>query len=277
MSAGDLFRAGDLAGAIDAATSQVKAQPLDTSARWLLSELLCFAGELERADRQLDVLSNQDTQAAAVVALFRQLIRAETARREFFEQGRLPEFFADPGPAVTRAVEACVNWQSGDAERASELAAEAEEARPDVAGICDGEPFMDFRDQDDLLSCVFEVCTPTGKYFHVPTSQVRSVIFRAPERPRDLLWRPVEMDVIDGPHGEAWIPCLYPGTSQSPRDDLKLGRATDWQGESGSLVTGVGQKVLWIGDAEKGILELGEVRFEVAGPETPSAPEQETH
>jgi len=264
MTAGDLFQAGDLTGAIDAATSQVRANPMDTSARWLLGEFLCFAGELERADKQLEVIGNQDTQAVAVVSLFRQLIRAETARQEFYQQGRVPEFFNDPGPAVNLALEASVYRRSDEFAVALDLAEKAEDARSAVGGECDEEAFSDLRDQDDLLSCVFEVCTPTGKYYHVPTDQVRSIVFRKTERPRDLLWRPVEMDVINGPQGEAWIPCLYFDSEQRSRDDLRLGRATDWLEEPGQPVRGIGQKMLWIGDAEKGIRDITEIRFDVA-------------
>lgn len=96
MSASESFRAGRLDEAIAAATDQVKHKPNDAGSRGFLAELQCFAGQLDKADRQLDVLSEQDPETAVGIAMFRQLIRAEQARQQFFSDGRLPEFLDQP-------------------------------------------------------------------------------------------------------------------------------------------------------------------------------------
>ncbi len=83
--AGDLYRAGQLAAAIDAAVQAVKAEPADLSARWLLAELLIIGGEFDRADGQLDTVMSLDAGAAATVVPVRHLLRGETARRDFFD------------------------------------------------------------------------------------------------------------------------------------------------------------------------------------------------
>ena len=70
----------------------MKSAPTDINARLLLCDLLCFDSQLERADRQLDVLAQQASDMTAGIALYRQLIRAEAARRDLFESGRAPEF-----------------------------------------------------------------------------------------------------------------------------------------------------------------------------------------
>ena len=57
-SAGDLFRAGKLAPAIEAANAEVRRAPADLGARVLLAELLLFAGSLERADVILDAVAS---------------------------------------------------------------------------------------------------------------------------------------------------------------------------------------------------------------------------
>ena len=44
----ELFRAGKLQDAIDACVQQVKEHPTEPAHRDLLSQLLCFAGDLER-------------------------------------------------------------------------------------------------------------------------------------------------------------------------------------------------------------------------------------
>ncbi len=91
MNSSDLYRSGKLHAAIEAAIGEVKQKPSDVPSRFFLAELLCFAGDLDRADKQLEVLSKQDTQSAMMVSLFRQLIRGEIARQQVFQEGRAPE------------------------------------------------------------------------------------------------------------------------------------------------------------------------------------------
>src|SRR5262249_14919690 len=87
-----LFYAGPPTEATAAAAEEVRKQASDLAARLFLTELLCFAGDLERADKQLDLISSQDPKQGYGVALVRQLIRAEQARQQLFTEGRLPEF-----------------------------------------------------------------------------------------------------------------------------------------------------------------------------------------
>ena len=81
-TAGPLFEAGRLADAVAAANAAVRQAPADLAPRVLLAELLLFAGNLERADVVLDAGSAIEPQAAVVIAEFRQLLRAELARRQ---------------------------------------------------------------------------------------------------------------------------------------------------------------------------------------------------
>jgi len=87
MNAQALWREGRLQDAIAAATAEVKNNPTNRGTRAFLWELLAFTGDLERMDRHLDVLGQQDPEALALVAMFRQLVRAEQARRQFFQEG----------------------------------------------------------------------------------------------------------------------------------------------------------------------------------------------
>ena len=73
---------------------------------------------------------------------------------------------------------------------------QAEETRPKVRGVCDGKPFDDFRDLDDLTAAVFEVLTSTGKYYWIPVERVELIELRPVERVRDLLWRRARMVVL---------------------------------------------------------------------------------
>jgi len=56
MSPQELYRAGRLTDAIKALSAELRDNPTDIRRRTFLFELLCFAGEYDRADKQLEVL-----------------------------------------------------------------------------------------------------------------------------------------------------------------------------------------------------------------------------
>lgn len=262
MKARDLYKSGQLTEAIAAAVGDVKQRPQDAAARSFLCELLCFSGDLERADKQLDTIGQQSPEAMVGVSLIRQLIRAETARRQFFQEGRVPEVIENPAPWLTKQLEASVLLRDGDATRAAELLAEAESQRPLVSGTCDGARFDDWRDLDDLIGGVFEVLTSNGKYYWIPAGTVESIEFKPAERPIDLLWRRVHMIVRGGPDGEVYLPTLYAETYLQDDDQLRLGRATAWTGDDTGVARGLGLRTILIGEQDRTLLELNEVEFD---------------
>jgi type VI secretion system protein ImpE len=255
------FQAGRLQEAIDAALAEVKKDPSDVDRRGLLAELLCFAGDWERADKQIDTMGLQDPQAIVGLSLIRQLIRAEVCRKECFQDGRPPELLAEPTPGLKKALEALIALREGDAAQAAVLLAEAEQSRPTVAGACDAQKFSDFRDLDDLTSGVFEVLTSTGKYFWIPIERVQLIEFQPPKRPRDLLWRQAEMTVEDGPYGDVYLPAVYFPFGEQQEDQLRLGRGTDWTGGDGAPTRGRGQRMFLVGEEATSIMQMTSVEF----------------
>jgi type VI secretion system protein ImpE len=253
------YREGRLQEAITAATDDVRQHPTDSGRRSFLCELLCLIGDLERADRQLDTLGHQDPEVMVGVGLFRQLIRAEQARQQFYAEGRLPELLGPPPPAVKLLLEASIRMREGQTSEAVALLAQTEEQRPHVAGICDGTAFDDLRDLDDATASIFEVLTSTGKYYWIPMERVEFIEFRPPTRPRDLLWRRAHMIVRDGPDGEVFLPTLYAGSHAETNDQLRLGRATEWRNGDGAPTRGIGQRTLLVGEEARPILELKEI------------------
>jgi type VI secretion system protein ImpE len=261
MTPSQLYEIGDLKGAIAAAIEEVKKTPMDTSKRGFLCELLCFNGDLERADQQLDTIGKQDAKAVLGLALFRQLIRAEQARQQFYSDGRLPEFLGEPTPALRLYLEASIAYREGNLADAARLLGEAEEARPHVSGSCNGHPIDDLRDLDDRTAGFFEVLTSTGKYYWVPIERVRQIEIKKPERPRDLLWLQASMTVSDGPEGDVYLPTIYAGTLADPDEKARLGRVTDWKGGDAAPVTGIGLRTYLVGDEAKTVLELSELEL----------------
>jgi type VI secretion system protein ImpE len=256
---GALF--GRLADAVKAANEAVRRKPADLGARVLLAEMLVFAGNLERADVVLDAAGEADPTSAVVVAEFRQLLRADMARRQLYRDGRLPEFLGEPAPQERARLAALVALRAGDAEAAARHAEEAEQFRGTLPGQAGGIAFDDFRDADDLLGGTLEVLTTTGKYYWIPAARVSTLTLHAPRRPRDLAWRRASLSVADGPDGEVYMPAIYWSDAPDLSDDLRLGRATDWR-EHGGLVRGVGQRTFLAGETALGVMELTTLRFD---------------
>ena len=252
----DCYQAGRLGDAIAASVEQVKNNPGDVAARWLLCELLCFGGELERADKHLDLIAKQDPRAMASAALFRQLIRAETARCEFWTRGRVPQFLGEPSDELKFRLQATIRAREGKLQEAADLLERAEALRGSRRVVCGGKSFDDFRDVDDLTASIFEVLTSTGKYYWVPMERVRVVEMRPPARTRDLLWRQAAMTVEGGPDGEVYLPALYPHSHASGEDQVRLGRVTRWADEDSALPRGLGQRMYLLGCDAIGIGDL---------------------
>jgi type VI secretion system protein ImpE len=266
MSATDLFRDGQLDEALAAAADAVKKAPTDPAARLLLAELLCFTGDLERADNHFDALTGAEPQLMTWALSSRQILRAEQARRDFYASGRVPTLLAPAEGAVRHLLEASVQARGGDGPGAAALAERAEAERVHPRGNHAGLPFEDFRDLDDLTASVLEVLTSKGDYYWIPLDRVESIEFQPPARPRDLIWRRASLVVRDGPDSEVFIPALYAGTSSESDDTLRLGRQTDWRGGDGTPVRGVGQRTFLVGDVDVPILELTDLTFEPAAP-----------
>ena len=262
MNVQECFEAGKLAEAIEASLAEVKQNPTDATRRAYLCDLLCYSGDLERADKQLDTMTLQDPEAVMGISLFRQLIRAEQARRDFYENGRVPEVLDDPTPMQQLELRAHIELREGNHSAAMDLLTEAEELRPPSKGTCDGVEFSEFRDLDDRASSSLEVYTPNGKYYWIPLERIDSIIFRPPQFPRDLMWRAARMVVQDGPEGEVYVPVLYCGSHASEENQIKLGRATDWIGEEGQPICGVGQRTFLVGEEDKPILSIANLQFE---------------
>src|SRR5215469_10309503 len=157
MEAKQRFEAGDLAGAIEAVTAQVKARPTDAVSRTFLFELLCFAGELDRAERQLDAIGHLDAASEWPVQVYTNILHAERARRRLFGDGLRPEFLLDPPPHVQLHLDAVNRLREGRGDEARRLIDRAEEERPAVRGEVNGRPCDELRDCDDLLAPFLEV------------------------------------------------------------------------------------------------------------------------
>jgi type VI secretion system protein ImpE len=257
-----LFRDGNLQEAIAVCTREVQSRPGQPDHRDLLGQLLCFAGELERADKHLETLGTQFPDRAPVVGLIRQLIRAAKARQQFYDEGRVPEFTERPPAYLQLYLQASICVRQAETGEAMKLLAQAEAARPRIAGRCNGQDFHDLRDADDLAAALLEVFTTTGKYYWIPLENIRRIVLHPIESPLDVLWRRCQIQATACSEGIVYLPQLYAGSFRAEDQSLRLGRSTEWVGPEDGPVRGVGHRVFWIDEGLRPLVEIQNLEIE---------------
>lgn len=272
--------AGNLDAAMEAALNVVKANPTDVKARTFLFELSCFAGNWERAEKQLDVIGHQDVNAMIGSHIFRQNIKAEQSRLRLFAADHKPDFIMTPPDYVIGLLAANNRIREGNYEKARELLDQIEESRPAFACTIDGVKASDFRDYNDLTSCVFEVIVK-DTYIWLPMEQVEKIEFIAPKSLRDLFWIQAKVETTNGTNGEMFFPALYANSFKSDNDQVRLGKASDWKDVGSDIYAGEGMRLFQVGDGHRAISDLTEIEFapttDVAdAPDEPLAESAET-
>src|SRR5687767_15172850 len=90
MNPRKLLDSGKLNDALRALTAEVRDNPTDVKRRTFLFELLSFVGEYDRAEKHLDVLSQENQSAALGTLLYRSALHAERLRQEMFAKKDYP-------------------------------------------------------------------------------------------------------------------------------------------------------------------------------------------
>src|SRR5262249_40475992 len=115
------FEAGELQSGIDELTSKVKANPTDRQQRIFLFEMLLFAGDWERAERQLEVIGNQSMEAGLGVQIYRDNLKAERDRIRLFSEGLRPHFIGEVPDYVALHLDAINRLREGKIGEAREI------------------------------------------------------------------------------------------------------------------------------------------------------------
>jgi type VI secretion system protein ImpE len=269
MNAGELYKAGRLPEAIEAQIQEVKANPIDNGKRLFLFELLAFAGELDRARRQIDVVKYDDADLDMATLSYRRLLDSEEARRKLFAEGLPPGFFGDPSEHLRLRLAAVQQLREKRFDEAAESLARAIEATPTFQGSLNEQPFQSLRDEDDIFSGLIEVMA-LGRYFWVGFEQIHRLTINPPKFPRDLLFLPAHLE-LEEESGDVFLPTLYPGSHEHPDDMVKLGRLTAWKELDGGLAVAVGLHSYLRDDEPISLLEWRELKSE--GESEPPAPD----
>jgi type VI secretion system protein ImpE len=240
MDALSLYRSGNLRAAINALGDELKKQPLDAKRRTFLFELLCFAGEYSRAEKQLDILSDASSEAAAGAMLYRSALHAERERQEMFANDRLPMGSAHPSPG----------------------------------GELNGSAFSGLSDADPRIGSNLEAFI-AGSYTWIPFAYLEAVETEAPKRLRDLIWLPAVVrttaDFRLQELGEVLLPVIAPLSWKQEDESVRLGRTTIWEADEKLGALPYGQKLLISGEEETPLLEIRKLSFHQVGERAESA------
>lgn len=237
MKAIELYKAGRLTEALQLLGAELRDDPTDRKRRTFLFELLCFAGEYDRAEKQLEVLAEGSSEAELGTLLYRGALHAERTRHELFHSKSFPQAASDPSTGVS------------------------------LSGTLNGKPFESLSDADPRIGARLEVFA-AGSYFWLPFQHINSIEIAPPRRLRDLLWIPAVVRV--GPEfkgkelGEVLVPALSPFSWLHPDDAVRLGRQTVWVEQEGGEVAPLGQKLLEVDGEEFPLLEARDIRFSQA-------------
>ena len=226
----ELYRAGELEQAIKALGEELRSNPLDAKRRTFLFELLCFAGEYDRAEKHLDVLAGQSPKDAPGMMLYRSAIHAERTRQEMFAKGETPK--------VEDAAAICGSWN--------------------------GQAFAEMSDADPRIGSNLEVFI-AGSYTWIPMVYLRGLEVEPPKNLRDLIWARARVEASPEFRlqdlGECLLPVLSPLSSGHADAAVRLGRETAWEDDAAYGQIPYGAKMMMIDGVDVPLLELRSVQW----------------
>lgn len=262
ISLSALLQEHTLTDGLQMATQQVQAHPTHVASRHSLFQLLCITGDWSRALQQLQLCARMDANYTREAQLFGELIRCEMFRKSCFQGKQRPGIILPPPSWMEDMLSALACNAQGETGEADEHRYHALNAMADVRGTWNGEEFDWISDSDSRTGPVAELVTG-GAYIWLPFSQIRSLESATPSRLTDLLWKPVNISLVNGDTHGAWLFTRYSG-SEYTTDTLRLCRGTTWRdGPGDTTVQGLGQKVWLTSHGDISLLDLTDCRFHI--------------
>ena len=229
ITAKELFTAGKVREAEKWLTAYLREHPADTAQRVFLFELLCFAGDYARAEKQLSVLAGKNVEAETGAIVYYAALHAEKTRHETFEKQTFPT-----------------------------------QATASPSGKLNGKDFKEISDADPDIGARLEVFA-AGAYVWIPFEHVASIEIAPPQRLRDTLWTPALVQAAPSFQGmdlgEVLLPAIYPFSWKNEDQAVWLGRVTDWSADDEGREYPSGQKMLLVDGEEVPFLEVRSIEF----------------
>ena len=233
MDAQTLFKAGKLTEAVSALNAYLRDNPGDLKSRTFLFELLCFTGDFDRAEKQLNIVQQEGSKESLLgTLLYQSALAAEKTRQEMFETQTFPQPTGKPaGP---------------------------------VRGKLNGKEFESLQDADPRLGEKLELFA-AGDYLWISFHDIAAINMEEPKKLRDLFWTPARLTT--GPTfrsrelGEILLPAITALSWQHENDEVRLGRTTEFCEDEAGLVAPYGGKVLLVDGEEVPLLEIRELEI----------------
>lgn len=257
MTAEQLFKEGRLNESLEQLQQEIRKAPADAKRRTFLFQLLVINGAWERAFNQLKVIGELSAEGQLMASVFRPLLGLEPFRAEVFAGRRSPVLFGEPKPYQAKLVQAL----SSDPQQAASLRQAALEEAPAISGRLNGTPFEWIMDADARMGPVLEMVVEKT-YYWLALEHVRSIKAQAPTDLRDMVWMPVELELVNGGQLSAFLFVRYPGSERSDDVGVRLSRLTQWEASEDGSQTGSGQRLLATDQDDHPLLELRDLVFD---------------
>jgi type VI secretion system protein ImpE len=233
MDAQTLFKAGKLTEAVSALNSYLRDNPGDLKSRTFLFELLCFTGDFERAEKQLNIVQQEGSKESMLgTLLYQSALAAEKTRQEMFETKTFPLPTGKPaGP---------------------------------VRGKLNGKAFESLQDADPRLGEKLELFA-AGDYLWISYHDIAAINMEEPKKLRDLFWAPARLTT--GPTfrsrelGEILLPAITALSWQHDDDEVRLGRTTEFCEDEAGAVAPYGRKILLVDGEEVSLVDIRELEI----------------
>ena len=260
MTAETLIQAGDPVAALQALQDQVRSQPADAKLRIFLFQLLAVTGDWKRAQAQLEIAGQLNSEAEPMVQAYRDVINCELHRDAVFEGKSKPLIFGEPEDWVAELVEAQQAFAKGDMDAFTALNAQAFDKAETRSGRINDEGFEWLADSDQRFGPIFEFIF-NGQYYWVTISRVAKLHTEQPTDLRDLIWLHAEVMWINGGKIMVMIPARYPRIEGVSGPGL-LSRRTDWLAHEGDIAEGTGQRIFASDKNDYSILQVRSIEFD---------------
>jgi len=255
---------GDLDSALTQIKERVRDDPASAKERIFLFQLLAVLGDWNRALVQLNVVSDLDDSALAMVQIYREALNCELLRCDVFAGKQSPLIFGEPEQWIAELVEAFKLVAEGRYEQSQQLRQKAFDAAPTTAGEINGEPFSWIADADSRFGPVLEVIV-NGRYYWMPFNRISKIQMEAPCDLRDTVWMPAHFTWANGGESAVLIPTRYSGSENAEDAQVRLARKTDWLAEGSDLFIGQGQRLLATDVGEFSLMDIRDITLDCNG------------
>ncbi|AOJ33359.1 ImpE/SciE family protein [Burkholderia metallica] len=244
---------------IECISTRLRTQPATASHRWALFQLMCITGEWPRAIQQLQMWAKLEPGQTQAAQVYRDLIRAESWRKQVVEGRARPGFVLEPSAGVEgllNALRLAAGEQNEQADAAREASLDAASTVP--VRVPHGTANW-IVDSDSRFGPFCEVIT-AGHYRWVPFADLAAWRVSLPTKLVDLVWAPCTLTLVDRSIVRGFMPARYPG-SESGDDAVRLGRTTVWHEHGRTGVIGLGQKTWTTDQGDFSLFELANAEF----------------